>query len=296
MPSNVSSVTNFFSTANEGFATALTSTIASGATTVPLNNVSSLVDGSIFVGIVEPGAASQQVFTGTVSAGSGAITNVVWTRGTNTSHPTGAIVVDYITGTDWNMMSAGILKQHTQAGAHHALTTDTIAASGNASVGGTLAVTGVTTFTAPPVYSNESSSVKYKFNVYRSAALSTINGFFKITLDTKLYDTGSNFDAVTNNRFVAPIAGFYHFDGQAATASGTALHTIMLYKNGTEISRGSKAQGSGSGTGCNVADTLQLAAGDYIELWFYSSVASLAVEVGASAPHPFLSGYLVSET
>lgn len=120
--SNVSSVVNYFATANEGFNTTLGSTITSGASTVPLAAVTGLVNGTIFVGIIEPGATNQQVFTGTVDTGGSQVTGVVWTRGTNVGHVTGVTIVDYVTGTGFNMITAGILKQHTQAGAHHALT------------------------------------------------------------------------------------------------------------------------------------------------------------------------------
>lgn len=134
-----------------------------------------------------------------------------------------------------------------------------------------------------------------KFSVYRNAALSSIANFAKVNLDSKLYDTSSNFDATTNFRFTAPYNGFYHFDGGASTGSGSQLWIASLFKNGSEFTRGSKGSGNGSGVGSAVSDTIQLIAGDYIELWVYSSVA-LAMEVGSVAPHPFLSGYLVSVT
>jgi hypothetical protein len=130
--SNVSSVVNYFAQANEGFATTLGSTISGGAVTVPFAGTAGLTNGSIFVGIIEPGQTNQQVFTGIVNVSSSEITSVVWTRGTNNSHVAGVTIVDYVTGTHFNMMSAGILKQHTQTGAHigisntGGLTTDTL--------------------------------------------------------------------------------------------------------------------------------------------------------------------------
>lgn len=114
--SNVGSVVNYFSTANEGFATTLANTISSGATTIPLASVAGLTDGSVFVGIIEPGQANQQVFTGTVSVSGADIINVVWTRSTNNSHIAGVIIVDYVTGTDWNMAMTGIGKHANQDG------------------------------------------------------------------------------------------------------------------------------------------------------------------------------------
>lgn len=126
--SDVSSVSNYFATANEGFATTLGSTITSGAATVPLAGVSGLVNGTVFVGIIEPGATNQQVFTGIVNTSLSQITSVVWTRGTNVSHNGGVSIVDYTSGTLINMMSAGILKQHNQDGTHNAAAAASIAA------------------------------------------------------------------------------------------------------------------------------------------------------------------------
>lgn len=155
--SNLTGVTKFFATANEGFATALNSSILASATTVPLQSVSGLTDGSVFVGMIEPGSTNQQVFTGTVSVSGVEITGVIWTRGSNVPHAGGVTIVDYVTGTAFNMLSAGVLKQHSQTGAHVAvtntggmtntggLTTDTLTASGNATVGGTFGVTGAAT-------------------------------------------------------------------------------------------------------------------------------------------------------
>lgn len=141
-PSNVSSVVDYFATPNEGFATTLGSTISSGAVTVPLSGTSGLVNGTVFVGIIEPGATNEQVFTGIVNVGSSEITSVVWTRGTNNSHVGGVAIVDYVTGTAFKMMTTGILVQHTQTGTHTGITTDTLTASGTGSFTGALTTTG----------------------------------------------------------------------------------------------------------------------------------------------------------
>lgn len=126
--SNVSAVTKYFATVNEGFTTTISSTIAANAAIVPLSSVSGLVDASVFVGIIEPGdATKEQVFTGTVDVTNSRITGCIWTRGTSASgHAGGVTVVDYTTGTAFNMFSAGILKQHKQSGAHAAVTADSI--------------------------------------------------------------------------------------------------------------------------------------------------------------------------
>jgi hypothetical protein len=114
--SDVSAVTNYFATPNEGFSTTLNSNILSGAATVPLASVTGLVNGKVFVGMIEPGLTNQQVFTGIVDTGGSQITGVKWTRGTNVAHASGVSIVDYVTGTAFKMMSTGIQKSLNQDG------------------------------------------------------------------------------------------------------------------------------------------------------------------------------------
>lgn len=144
--SDVSKVTRHFPTVNEGFVATTTgvvnpdSSITTG--TVPLSTVAGLTNGSIFVGIIEPGVTDkQQVFTGVVDTSGSQITDVVWTRGTDTGHAAGVTVVDYTTGTAINMLSKGMLVDHNQDGTHGDLTVTSLVN------GGTLAVTGASTLT-----------------------------------------------------------------------------------------------------------------------------------------------------
>jgi hypothetical protein len=144
--SDVSSVVNHFPTVNEGFITTVAgSSVSSGGTAVSLASVSGLTNGTAFVGIIEPGEANEQVFTGTVDTGGSQIVDVVWTRGANVVHPIGATVVDYVTGTAINMITKGILVSHNQDGTFKAISAPSMTLTGNAAVGGTLAVTGNTT-------------------------------------------------------------------------------------------------------------------------------------------------------
>lgn len=114
--SNVTSVINHFATVNEGFNESIASNVLSGATIIPLTNVTGLTDATIFVGIIEPGTSKEQTFTGTVDLTGSRITGVVFTRGTNVDHATGAQVVDYVTGTLFNMLVKGLLVVFDQDG------------------------------------------------------------------------------------------------------------------------------------------------------------------------------------
>lgn len=114
--SDVSAVTSYFGTVNEGFGTTLAVTAASGAATLTLSSVSNLVDGSVFVGMIEAGGAKQQEFTGIVNTGTTQITGVKWTRGSNVQHDAGVAIVDYVTGTLLNMLTTGLLVSLNQNG------------------------------------------------------------------------------------------------------------------------------------------------------------------------------------
>lgn len=132
----VSSVTKHFPSAKEGFVTTLASTISSGAATVPLNSVTGYSNGQVAVFCIEPGNSNKQVFTGTVDTAGVQLTGVVWTEGSNVAHNAGSTVVDYVAATHMSMVSKGILVQHTQAGAHTGITTDTLVATGTVTAAG----------------------------------------------------------------------------------------------------------------------------------------------------------------
>lgn len=290
-PSNVSSVVDYFTTPNEGFTTTLGSTIAAGATTVPLNATTNLTNGTVFVGIIEPGATNEQVFTGIVNTGAGTITGVVWTRGTNVGHATGVSIVDYVTGTAFKMMATGILKQHTQTGTHTGITTDTLAASGNVTIGGTAAITGAISGAG---YSVATIKNPYKFSVYLASNQTVIASTdTKVTLNTENFDTGSNFDSVTNYRFVAPINGFYFFNANALN-NGNGIFNLFFKKNGNTIRLGNDLNPGSNISGGLITELLQLSASDYVELWINS--ANTTIQGDTSYPVTYMSGFLVSAT
>lgn len=130
----------------------------------------------------------------------------------------------------------------------------------------------------------------YKFRVYGLAAQNTINGSTKVLYDTKTYDTHNDFDVATNHRFVAPVAGYYSVTAAIQIVS-SANCRLDLYKNGSAISQGVNNGGSGVNQGSIVSDTVQLAAGDYLEI-FVSAASAVAIFVGQ--PGNYFSGFLVS--
>lgn len=241
--SNVTSVTQHFSTSNEGFVTTTSGIVLSGATTVGLSSTSGLTNGSIFVGVIEPGATKQQVFTGVVNTGSSSVTGVKWTRGTNADHAAGVTIVDYVTGTDHNMMTKGILVEHDQDGTHKDVTADSLVVAGTTTLTGSVAINGTPSGAGFDLKNIKNS---YKFNVYRQNTLSAINGT-DVVFDTVNYDTGSNYSTSTG-LFTVPVTGYYHFSAQITLGNyNSGYYWISLKKNGSELYRGNRGQTSANG-------------------------------------------------
>jgi microcystin-dependent protein len=138
---NIASVTKFFATASELFEDNLSSSIAAGATIVPVNSITEYEDGDVVVQTVEPGTANEATFVGTVNGNQ--FENCVWTEGnTGVGHAAGSTVVDYIAATHLSIMTKGILKEHNQDGTHKHIHADALDVGG-VSLSQLLAPTGV---------------------------------------------------------------------------------------------------------------------------------------------------------
>jgi microcystin-dependent protein len=119
MSTSVSSVTNHFPSAENGFATTTSSSTSSGATTVEVNSLAGYENGEVVVFVIEPNTpAAKQTFTGVVDISGSQLTSVVWTAGTNQTHAAGVTVVDYASATHISMISKGLAVEHNQDGSH----------------------------------------------------------------------------------------------------------------------------------------------------------------------------------
>ncbi len=146
------------------------------------------------------------------------------------------------------------------------------------------------------IYSGSTTSLNnpVKFFVYRNAAANTGNGAFAaLQFDAVLFDTGSNYDNVTNFRFTAPFAGFYLFEACASIGGTSTDFLVSIYKNGTRYADGSRADTAAGDTGVNVSVLMQLNASNDVEVYTFSTVTK-AFQVGASPYFCYFQGFLVS--
>lgn len=245
--------------------------------------------------------------SGLLNAFEGDITALATKMGTGAATPTvNKVLVGTGTGTSsWATSLSGLT-----------LTAPVLSGS----VTGTYTLAGTPTITSPTItsptvsnpvlngtitgtgYSLATMSDPNKFSTYLTAASNTGNNAFALVpFDTKVFDTGTNLDIVTNKgRFTAPIAGFYHFTATVRSSQSSGGHRLIvsLYKNGAEFSRGTDVSGVG-GTlffnGSTVSDLLQLAATDFVEAFVYGDSA-LALDVSVAAVYNRFSGFLVSKT
>lgn len=145
------------------------------------------------------------------------------------------------------------------------------------------------------------TSVKndYKFSVYRNAAQNTTgDAWTKTAFDTKTFDTGTNFDVVTNNRFTAPVTGFYWFDSTVRfSVAASKIMDIALYKNGSAIRNGGAGFSTTAGVtyyGLRVGGIFSLTAADYIEIFTFAATTTEALTVGSA--NSYFDGALMWQT
>jgi hypothetical protein len=137
------------------------------------------------------------------------------------------------------------------------------------------------------------SFIPYKFSVYRNGAWTTSTSLTVVNFDTKVFDTSSNVDIVTNvGRFTAPIAGFYQFNASIGATAVGSYYLCSLFKNGSEFARGtqSNSTNNASAVQSTVACLVQCAANDYIEIAFQGGGQG----GDAGAVNTWFTGFLVS--
>lgn len=97
------------------------------------------------------------------------------------------------------------------------------------------------------------------------------NTYTKVTFDTVVFDTASNF---ASSRFTPTVAGYYQIN--ANTANGTTGDNFnVIYKNGSANRFGSYTVNGNGATSHNSALIYMNGTTDYLEIYVYSGGTSI---------------------
>jgi hypothetical protein len=106
----------------------------------------------------------------------------------------------------------------------------------------------------------------------------TTGQWTKVQLTGVTFDAINAYDETTNYRYTAPVAGDYQVAWRVQFLGTLASDQMSaLYKNGAAVAFG----GEGTLMGSGGSDIVQLAAGDYLELWAWATGTGLSIGNGA---------------
>jgi len=118
------------------------------------------------------------------------------------------------------------------------------------------------------------------FSAYQGGSQTISAGTYaKLQINTKEFDTNTNFDSTTNYRFTPTISGYYQVNG-ALSVTSSAQGYITIYKNGVAFKGGNNI--TVNGVSVTVSALIYFnGSTDYIELYGYNSTSN-AIITGAA--------------
>jgi hypothetical protein len=143
------------------------------------------------------------------------------------------------------------------------------------------------------------------FGVYGNTSQTglTSGAYQKINFNTVEFNNNSNFDATTNYRFTATVAGLYQFNVCVYVGPGTSntLTQIQpfIYKNGVAFKIGNWINNQGAsnypvaGYIATASAIISLSVTDYIEFYAYAAVTSGTWGILADQRYTYASGALI---
>ena len=141
------------------------------------------------------------------------------------------------------------------------------------------------------------------FRAYRNGDTTTgSNASWKVQLNAESFDVRGKFDSATNYRFQPDRSGYYLIHAQimlGSSPSASFSFWASLFKNGTEHTRGFKADGQVLGYTTDqqhpVTDLIFLnGTSDYVELYLQKSGSNNVNVEGSSAYSTFMCGARIS--
>ena len=130
------------------------------------------------------------------------------------------------------------------------------------------------------------------FSAYQSSVQTvSSNTWTKVQLQTKEFDTNSNFDSTTNYRFTPTVAGYYQVNATVTVSNASSANQAGFYKNGSLFkyfgNSGTASQNTINGSAlisCNGST-------DYIE--FYVNLSTGQALSGTGQTYVYFQGSMV---
>ena len=130
------------------------------------------------------------------------------------------------------------------------------------------------------------------FSAYATSNQSISSATFtKITFDTEIFDTNSNF---ASSRFTPTVAGYYQVNGNMRCGgTSKSVSVVAIYKNGSIYAYGNQINGTGA-VQLVVSEVVYLnGSTDYVELYGYVDATSPTFEYATTAANCRFSASLV---
>ena len=141
----------------------------------------------------------------------------------------------------------------------------------------------------------------FSANILTGSITASVSTATKATFNNELYDTDNAYD-ISNSRFTVPSgkAGKYHFETSFSSFESTANNDIsqwyvFFYKNGSNeifVTTGGGAR-VGNPRANMLTATLDLAVGDYIEVYFRANSSSGNIGYDVGQEYNRFSGYRI---
>lgn len=121
------------------------------------------------------------------------------------------------------------------------------------------------------------------FSLYQTSAQSLSASWTKLLMNAEEFDTSN---AAATGRFTAPATGYYQINAELTVTAQNTI-SISAYKNGVQTKLGDYVNATSVGVAC----VLFLSAGDYVEIYGYSTGTP---SVSAFQNATYFQGFLAS--
>jgi hypothetical protein len=118
------------------------------------------------------------------------------------------------------------------------------------------------------------------------------SGTTKMTGWTTTMNNGSHWDT-SNDKFVAPVAGIYHFAMNIMAGQTTGDVQYRIYKNDSLYAGSNSLAEGGSWRQTVVTAVVTMAANDWVDFHLYSSATNGGIHIAYSGTYTHIDGHLI---